>query len=924
MDRHREPWQGTGIVVMAALALLFAGPPAPADEKPGDTVSGFTGAFSQAIPIEVPPFRGLEPRLALGYSSGARNGFVGAGWALAGFSVVERVSQGLGSPRFDSTDRYVLDGQELIQCPAANPSPSCTTGGTHTTKVESYLKITFDSAANTWTVWGKDGTRTVLTSAYTVPSGTLWWGQTSRVDTHNNTVTYAWACPGGGEDCYPASVQFGPYSVTLYREARPDVLTSASANASSLRKMSYRLRSVLVAYQGSPVRAYKLTYTTSPVTGASLLASVQQYGKDVVIDGAGLITQGTALPARTFRYQTDALARGFRPWPSDETIPPAEGTLPSLATQDIVLFEGNQGATPAILTLTLSRAASGPVTVNYATVDGTATAAGGDYTPASGTVSFPPGSLAQTVTIEVTGDTALEADELFTVQLSSPVGATLGVAQAQVKILNDDFAAPGTGTGAEGALTVGSGQTVFTDATRTALSGPVAPGATSLAVASTAGFASGQEVLVIQMTGGTAGHFETGSIASVGTGVLNLTGALGAAYSQDASNQAQVIRVPNYTSVTVQSGGTLTVNPWNGSTGGVMFFRATGAVNVQAGGAMTVAASGPAGGTGGAATALNSNGGAPGSGGAGDAINGHCNPAGWCDSCESPPCQPIYGAAGSAAASGTGAPVPAGTQGRACNGDNKCSGGYGGGGGLSGPAGAAGNSGAAASGLGGGAAGAGGTHTGSGSVLVMGGGGGGGNGGAQGQGGGGGVGGGGGALRIENGYENGSYGAYGGRGGQGGAGGPGGSGGGIVIVNAASITVAGTASAAGGDGAAGSGGGTGEAGGTGGAGGMGGSNAYGNSYGAQGQGGRGASGGNSGNGGAGGGGGSIVLRADTINTTGGIVTVAGGAGGPAGPAGNGGPGGAGPSSQGTGPAGLAGAVGASGGAGRLVTTENSQ
>ena len=43
-----------------------------------------TGSFTRAIPIEVPAFHGIEPRLVLAYSSQAGNGFVGVGWRLAG------------------------------------------------------------------------------------------------------------------------------------------------------------------------------------------------------------------------------------------------------------------------------------------------------------------------------------------------------------------------------------------------------------------------------------------------------------------------------------------------------------------------------------------------------------------------------------------------------------------------------------------------------------------------------------------------------------------------------------------------------------------------------------------------------------------------------------------------------------------------
>ena len=87
-------------------------------------------------------------------------------------------------------------------------------------------------------------------------------------------------------------------------------------------------------------------------------------------------------------------------------------------------------------------------------------------------------------------------------------------------------------------------------------------------------------------------------------------GTLGSALAYDfaasGTSQSQVIRVPNYTDVTVQSGGVLTVNAWDGSTGGVMFFRATGAVDVQSGGELTVAGRGFTGGAGGAARARSS------------------------------------------------------------------------------------------------------------------------------------------------------------------------------------------------------------------------------------------------------------------------------------------------------------------------------
>lgn len=138
-------------------------------EKGSQQVSPFYGSFSYSIPLEVPSFRGLEPQVALSYSSEGRNGLPGVGWQLSGFGQIERVNAGGGTAAFDPSDTYLLDGQMLVACQAGSASPSCTSGGTHSTKVESFLKIRLDSASNTWTVWAKDGTRSIYTPIYTIP-----------------------------------------------------------------------------------------------------------------------------------------------------------------------------------------------------------------------------------------------------------------------------------------------------------------------------------------------------------------------------------------------------------------------------------------------------------------------------------------------------------------------------------------------------------------------------------------------------------------------------------------------------------------------------------------------------------------------------------------------------------------------------------
>jgi hypothetical protein len=283
------------------------------DNKALELLTPFAGSFSQVVPIQVPAFRGLEPKIGLGYSSEAGNGFVGVGWSLGGVSVIQRAGPGRGTPRYDSTDIYLLDGRELLPCPTPVTSVSCSNGGTHSSKNESYTKIQL--SGSTWTIWSPDGTRTILTAVYaTKMANAFRWGTTSRIDTNGNTVTYTWAFDS--EDSYLDQVTYGPYSIKIYRETRPDILSFTVGEFASIGETKKRLRSILIKQGSSVVRAYKASYDTSPVNGRSRLTSVQQFGRDVVIDVNGFITGGTSLPARTFTYQNDPLGHTFQTWPN--------------------------------------------------------------------------------------------------------------------------------------------------------------------------------------------------------------------------------------------------------------------------------------------------------------------------------------------------------------------------------------------------------------------------------------------------------------------------------------------------------------------------------------------------------------------------------------------------------------------------------
>jgi chitinase len=115
-----------------------------------------------------------------------------------------------------------------------------------------------------------------------------------------------------------------------------------------------------------------------------------------------------------------------------------QAVTPTVGISDVSVVEGQSGSTPATFAVSLSAPASAPVSVGFATVNGTATA-GSDYTAASGTVAFATGETQKTIAVSVAGDTVVEADETFSVVLSgaSP-GLAIGDGQGDATILNDD------------------------------------------------------------------------------------------------------------------------------------------------------------------------------------------------------------------------------------------------------------------------------------------------------------------------------------------------------------------------------------------------------------------------------------------------------------------------------------------------------
>ncbi len=145
-------------------------------------------------------------------------------------------------------------------------------------------------------------------------------------------------------------------------------------------------------------------------------------------------------PAAPGRYQVRLFANnGFTRLATSNTI--TVSTPPAITISDVSTTEGQTGTKNFVFTVNLSSATTLPVTVRYATSNGTATA-GSDYTAASGTLTFTAGITSRTFSVPVIGDTAFEPNETFSTTLSQPTNATIADTDGLGTIVNDD-AAPG-------------------------------------------------------------------------------------------------------------------------------------------------------------------------------------------------------------------------------------------------------------------------------------------------------------------------------------------------------------------------------------------------------------------------------------------------------------------------------------------------
>jgi uncharacterized delta-60 repeat protein len=248
---------------------------------------------------------------------------------------------------------------------------------------------------------------------------------------------------------YAGDTNFGPSTSPAVTHVVPGRLTVNDPTANAANGATTMIFTVtLTAAAAVPVTvSYATTDRTAragadyTATSGSLTFNPGETSKSLTITIAGQSVPGSNKDFFvTLTNPTNAsLAKGA----GIGTITYASSGTLSIYIDDPTVAEGYSGITLLGFTVTLSRAPVGPLSVDYATADGTA-AAGSDYTAKSGSLTFETAQTQRWVVVPINANSTPGSNRTFFVNLSNAVGsagangATIVKAQGTGSIVDDD------------------------------------------------------------------------------------------------------------------------------------------------------------------------------------------------------------------------------------------------------------------------------------------------------------------------------------------------------------------------------------------------------------------------------------------------------------------------------------------------------
>ena len=285
----------------------------PVGTLPGHGQVTPTGEYRYRIPIEVPAGRaGMQPSIALAYSSRGKNGHLGVGFQVEGISTIERCPRTFATEGysegilFTDADVYCLDGHKLVAISGAYGGH----GTEYRTEDDTFTRVTSyrDNKDLAWfQAWTDDGRvriykGPVVGDRSQTETPPRVFPVAEEHDRAGNTIRYAYRSFEGGIDVdHDGHREFVPDRIDytsrtmlkaeaglrsvrfVYGEHRPDdpyAVMGGHRIHTHLRLQSIELYAPTAATPTTPALAwrYVLGYTPSTATNRSLLTSVKRCG----------------------------------------------------------------------------------------------------------------------------------------------------------------------------------------------------------------------------------------------------------------------------------------------------------------------------------------------------------------------------------------------------------------------------------------------------------------------------------------------------------------------------------------------------------------------------------------------------------------------------------------------------------------------
>lgn len=266
---------------------------------------------------------------------------------------------------------------------------------------------------------------------YTSASGTLTFnaGETSKTVTVSSLADSVYATDLTFTLSTTANATTNTATGTIVNTDTAPTASASNVSANEGSTLTFtvnlnRASSTSTSVTYTTVNGTALAGTNFTAASGTLTYTAGQTSKTVVITS---LNDSTYTPNRTFTLEMTANATTNS---ATGTVVNTDATPTISITADASsVTEGNNAG----FTLTLNRASSSNVQVDYTTVNGTASSTG-DFTTTSGTATVTAGSLTTTISVPTIDDNNDEQDEAFSVSISNPQNASLGTASANETI----------------------------------------------------------------------------------------------------------------------------------------------------------------------------------------------------------------------------------------------------------------------------------------------------------------------------------------------------------------------------------------------------------------------------------------------------------------------------------------------------------